>query len=356
DGQRLCIAPHGARKGQFQWHLDCPAAAIEVGLGAFNDITVHARLSSTFLHQHGYLAAWGLVADLWESWGITTYQPSEVHLYADVAGMAMDTLRRRDFVTRARITRWHVEDAHIIHLAGEKRDAERQAAGVQVIHRYGQQETLEFGRKVSAHACSIYDKPKEIRQHSPDKVWFADIWRRNGWNERDPVTRVEMRYKRALLHEMGIETMEDLWAMLRRMWAYSTQEWMRHTTPDGTPESQRWPLSRFWQVVQEATFLVGEVEPAARDKQRHFHEGRILSTIMGYLESWAAWHIGEDDAALGTLDIQRVLSDIGQRSAHHYEMKETNFRAAVRDKSVRIGQSMQKLADRQEAQRQAAGE
>src|SRR5262249_45646226 len=155
----------------------------------------------------GYRAAWGKVEDMWRSWGITTYQPSEVHLYADVAGMHTDSLRRRDFVTRARLTRWHVEDAHIIELINKHPKGDEEDARIQVVQRYGQQETLEFGRKVSPHACSIYDKAREIRQHSPDKVWFADIWRGNGWNEADPITRAEMRYKRTILHEMGIETM-----------------------------------------------------------------------------------------------------------------------------------------------------
>lgn len=333
-GQGLFIAPHGARKGQFQYHLTCPAASIESGLGHFNDITLHVRLSSAFLHEHGYQVAWDHVAALLRQWGQFTYQPSEVHLYADVAGMLTDTLRRRDFVTRARLTRWHVEDAAIIELVERRPRPDRADAGIQVIQRYGQQETLEFGRKTSAHACSVYDKPREIRQHAPDKLWFADRWRGNGWDGQAPVTRVEMRYKREVLHEMGIEDLPTLFARLDALWAYSTRQWMRHTTPNGDKDSKRWPTSRFWQVVQAVQF-VQVAQPAQRDTVRKFYEGRILATILGYVESWAAWH-GGDAGVADTLDLSGTLRDIADRADAHYVRRDTDFLAEVNTKRQRL--------------------
>ncbi len=343
-GQTLFIAPHGARKGQFQFHLICPAAAIEAGDGHFNDITIHVRLSSAFLHEHGYRTAWDHVETLLRQWGTFQYQPGEVHLYADVAGMLTDTLRRRDFVTRAQFTRWHVEDATIIELVERHKRPERDDASIQVIQRHGQQETLEFGRKTSPHACSVYDKPREIRLHSPDKLWFADIWRRHGWDEKSPITRVEMRYKRAILHEMGIETMEALFDRLDALWAYSTQEWMRHTTPNGAQDTKRWPASRFWQVVQATRFEHDEMDPAQRDKVRVFHEARILSTILGYIESWSAWHAGNDDVP-DTLDLSSSLRDIANRADDHYLQHETDFLAEVQAKRKRLAVAKQQKGE-----------
>lgn len=144
-----------------------------MGEGRLNG-AVKVRLSSLFLWKWGKRHAWELVEAMLSEWGDFTYQPSEAHLCADVAGRSAGTLRRRDFVTRSRATRWHAEDAEVIHLV-EHRTSDRPM--VEAVVRCAQQETLSFslGAPMSA---ALYDKPIEIRQHSPDKLWFADLWER----------------------------------------------------------------------------------------------------------------------------------------------------------------------------------
>ena len=62
--------------------------------------------------------------------------------------------------------------------------------------------TLDFS-KGAAHSCCIYDKTKEITVSRKD--WMHEVWRSNGWDGESRVTRVEFRYKRECLREMGVE-------------------------------------------------------------------------------------------------------------------------------------------------------
>ncbi len=57
------------------------------------------------------------------------------------------------------------------------------------------------------------------------------VWERHGWDGESRVTRVEFRYKRECLHEMEIEDPYDLLDKLPALWAYSSAQWLRHTTP-----------------------------------------------------------------------------------------------------------------------------
>ena len=219
-----------------------------------------------------------------------------------------------------------------------------------VVQRYREQETLNFSL-AAPHACVVYNKPREIRLKSRDKVWFADLWRRNGWNGSDPVARIENRYERDVLHTMvhekgctvekcdqlhGIETIDDLFAHLDTMWRYSTRDWLRHTVPTkDLKHRERWPTSPWWQVVQGATFEREDAEPLQREHVSAFHERRTLATILGHLETWAAWTAG--NAVSSSLDISTVLREVALRSDSHYEAKDSDFLASVLKKRHKIG-------------------
>jgi hypothetical protein len=60
--------------------------------------------------------------------------------------------------------------------------------------------TLDFSQG-AAHSCCIYDKTAEIAVSRKD--WMQEVWKSNGWDGESRVTRVEFRYKRECLREMG---------------------------------------------------------------------------------------------------------------------------------------------------------
>src|SRR5262245_42005792 len=119
-GQPLLIRPHGGGNAQWRWILTCPAATFELGLGELNGICCRVRLSSEFLWRFGYRQAWQKVRMLLDAWadeeldtGPMTYQVSELHLCADVAGKGVSTLQREEFIHRGVITSWHADDAQL---------------------------------------------------------------------------------------------------------------------------------------------------------------------------------------------------------------------------------------------------
>src|SRR5262245_16213635 len=162
-GQPLLIAPHGGGKGQWRWLLSCPYARFDLGLGRLNGICGRVTLGSTFLWRFGYRQAWARVARLIRSWAAAQdagvdlrFQVSELHLCADVAGLAIHALEVADFVHRGTVTRWTQEDAEILALvpldSPEFNGDPGQGTGnghrplIDVHTRYREQETLTFSQ------------------------------------------------------------------------------------------------------------------------------------------------------------------------------------------------------------------
>src|SRR5205807_5677641 len=76
--------------------------------------------------------------------------------------------------------------------------------------RWKQVATLDFGKHTSPISCCIYHKTAEIRQKSPTKFWFYDLWKRNGRDGEAEGWRVEFRLTREFLHSASIELAYDL--------------------------------------------------------------------------------------------------------------------------------------------------
>ncbi len=336
DGEPLLITPHGGGRGQWSHILRCPAVTLEMGPGHMNGISCQARLSSSFLWRHGYLLAWEMVQDFLtplftkDTW----FQVSELHVCADIAGQAVATLHDAHFVTRAQRVRWHKEDALVLDIKERRALAGEERPGLQLVKRYRDKETLTFSPRGGLE-LQVYDKPKEIRRKSPDKAWFGDIWERNGWNRADPVTRIEARATRGVLHELGLETVADTFANLDRYWQYVTQAWLRHTVPN-KKQSADWPISAFWHTVQGVTFTNPLAEPLGRHTVRRFRESQMLSAIFGYVESWEAWQGSEGNVSPELL-VRQALRQIEAKAAGHYVQKGTTFRDAVILKRKRFG-------------------
>ncbi len=237
-GQPLLILPHGGGKGQWVWLLRCPAVTLELGNSTLNEIACRATLSAPFLWQFGYRRAWALVERVVAAWVVSRevpdqtpkvkrlmrdlrrkyhddsgllpprFQVSELHLCADVAGMNVADLDVSEFVHRGTVARWYLDDAEVLEAVTLPPSSPGDKPQIGLHTRYREMETLAFSL-AAPHSATLYNKPREIRTKSPDKVWFADIWRRNGWNGIDPITRVEMRYERTALRELGCDTVAE---------------------------------------------------------------------------------------------------------------------------------------------------
>src|SRR5262249_36074740 len=171
-----------------------------------------------------------------------TLQVSEVHLCADLAGWELAVEDSPSFIPRG-----HNRAGHALGTDEEEAATdETTSEGVPscAFHLRGRRCTgFEFSRG-GAHSCRSYDKTKELAVSHKD--WMQAIWEQNGWDGTSRVVRVEFVYKRECLREVDVEEPYAMLDQLPGMWAYSTQQWLRHTVPTSDTNRGRWEASPFW--------------------------------------------------------------------------------------------------------------
>jgi hypothetical protein len=164
------------------------------------------------------------------------------------------------------------------------------------------------------------------------------VWATNGWDGASRVTRVEFRYKRDCLRELGVDDAEAFLEQrrLEQLWAYSTKSWLRHANPTEDSNKARWPVSPVWRLVQEAT-LFGDGTPGVRERNTAGDLKLICQMMAGCSSPAGALLTGTlptwDDGAnfLGWFYIWlgEYLSDKG-----------TTFEAWCSEKRLRLGVTM----------------
>jgi hypothetical protein len=271
---------------------------------------------------------------------VFTLQVSEVHLCADIAGWEPTLEDARAFITRG-----HKRKLRIVQPGDE--DEENAAGGEGT--ESGEVEALPFalasceinqdGRrctgyefsKGATHSCCLYDKTKEITRSRKD--WMKAVWLANGWDGQSRVIRVEFRYKRECLHELGVEEPYAFLDQLPGLWAYSTFQWLRHTHPTGDTNRGRWPVSPFWQAIQSADFFANGV-PAVRECKHTGNLTLICQMLAGCSTTAAAYLAGQlpdwDDGA-------NFLTWFYDWMAAYLQQKGLTFEAVRKDKLLRLG-------------------
>jgi hypothetical protein len=278
QGQTLYIRPHGSGR-QWRWILYAKDGLhLDIGKGKLNGSIAKVRFPSLLLHEHGPGKALTLVYYfLVELFGEDfTLQVSEVHLCVDIAGWELSLDDAQRFVSRGR--------SKAARLYENEDEQEAMQLATPLARITGRRCTEYKFSQTAPHSCDVYDKTLEVRVHH--KQWFHEIWKQQGWDGESQVTRVEFRYARDCLREMGIDDPYDMLDLVPQMWAYSTQKWLRHTQPNGDLNQSRWPLSSVWQVVQSASW--GEdATPIIRQKKVELDADRAKAGFVGFATSWA---------------------------------------------------------------------
>jgi hypothetical protein len=352
QGVSLLMRPNGAGRGHWQWLLTSPLLNVNISRGRWNGGVARVRFSSEYLWSSSSLeeAVKQVHRFLEIHLGFEVFlQVSEVHLCADVAGWTeVRTLdHRRDFISRSRQRRTH-EIADWNFEPGEEMDAGDFSYGLK---RTG----LRFSPKGSL-SCVIYEKSRELRQSG--KEWFEDKWLANGWDEQQPVWRVEFRFEREVLHELsqegtfhGVEDVYDLPGKLPVLWAYAAGHvgggsdglpdgWLRYVVPQaGDSKRSRWPVHPTWELIQGAfqqgcdtSDQFGEVV-----RKRHYEHNirKGLEGIMGYATSLASWVGGE--LARPETDLSVFLHWLAIHGQEYLMARDTSFGAEVQRKRVLQG-------------------
>ena len=331
DGEWLLVEPYGAGKGgAWRWVVRCPdRLMLDIGLGKRGPIC-RAQIASAYLWEQGVDQAISLVdRALRRLFGKDAQiSLSEADLCIDVAGLHPDYLARAGFLTRAR--KWG-------GLAPEEADEDGVTLPETQIEGWGRRVVGCTFAPRAAHSCVIYDKILEIKQHSPDKVWFLDMWRAGGWDGRAPVTRIEMRYTRDFLREAGLLDHYELLNRLGDLWRYSTEVWLRYCVPTADLNRARWPVHPLWVLVQQADFGVLPSCPVVRQDQRRIVLERMVAAVTGYVTSTAAW-LGGPMASEGVM-FSLVFRWFCDEVATYLEKRDQSFTDLVVKKRQRFGRT-----------------
>jgi hypothetical protein len=308
---------------------------LELGLGKKTGRIGKARLSAAFLWKHGPVEALPflyeyLVAFLGSE--CFSLQVSEVHLCVDVAGWELSLADAGAFITRGHRRRLRQEGV------GGEGDGVSEAPALPNVEtprlevslngrRWG---TFDFSRG-AAHSCCIYDKTAELA--ASRKAWMHVVWATNGWDGTCRVTRVEFRYKRECLKELGVEEPYAFLDQIPALWAYSTKVWLRHTVPMADPNRGRWPVTPVWELVQRAPFF-GDGAPGVRERKTA-GDLRLICQMMAGCSSTAGALL------TGTLpswdDRAKFLGWFYTWLGEYLEEKGTTFEVWCREKRLRLG-------------------
>jgi hypothetical protein len=185
--------------------------------------------------------------------------------------------------------------------------------------------------KAAPHSCCIYDKTREIVTSRKD--WMEPVWESNGWDGSSRVIRVEFRYERECLKELGVEDPYAMLDQLPGLWAYSTQEWLRHTIPTDDKNRGRWETSQFWQAIQHTDFF-GNGTPAVRER-KHKGDLTLICQMLSGCSTTAAAYLAQvlpnwDDGA-------NFLSWFMTWQDQYLKEKETTFQEERVTKQARLG-------------------
>lgn len=324
-GEALYIKAHGSGR-QWRWILHCPSLHLDVGRGRMNGIVGKARLASAFLWERGADGALALLSVFLVGYfgDDIALQVSEAHLCADVAGWDLTLDDAHRFLSRA-----HKRTSHL-DTSADTGDGMDETPPLEA-NLDGRRCTGFVFSKGAAHSCTIYDKTKEITVSRKD--WMRAVWGARGWDGAARVFRVEFRYKRECLRELGVEEAFAFLDQLPGLWAYSTQLWLRHTTPTADVNRGRWPVSPVWRVVQEAEFYGGGT-PAVRERKRVGDLTLICQMLAGCSTTAAAYLANELPSRDSGADFLTWFYDW---MAAYLEQKGATFQGLRDGKRMRLG-------------------
>ncbi len=155
----------------------------------------------------------------------------------------------------------------------------------------GRKNTLQFG---------LYDKTFEIEQES-GKDYMCEVWEKAGWAPWDTVWRAEGRFRRPVLSQFGLDTLDDVLRSLACLWRYLSDTSIRLTEPNLCDTTRaRWPNHALWDSLAQVEWGVpsGVLKRAykglgaPKDRTLAIRTISCLTSLMGrdaILEAGPAW-------------------------------------------------------------------
>lgn len=127
------------------------------------------------------------------------------------------------------------------------------------IHNYSNKRTYS-GTSIGAGgdiSARLYNKTLEMLKKP--RPYLEELYLVAGWSDSQDVWRLEFQFMRDSLRSLGLHYISDLKKSLSGLWNYATFNWLRHTVPNPTDQTQsRWHTSEWWEVMQSADWGEGD--------------------------------------------------------------------------------------------------
>ena len=260
------VRPNGW--GHYRYWVHCSDFEVFVARGDKLP-PAYVQLRSHYLHTVDVREAVATVEAFVRRWIADGMEPptvSRMDLYADFQGWLPVETDYHRFVTRGRKSTAYVEPLQA-HFEGSRFTG----------FRIGKQGVV----------ARLYDKTLEIR--STGKDWVHDIWAGAGWDDMQPIWRLEFQLGRQVLAETDLRKPQGVLDARSELWAYATTKWLSLRTPSANGQRYRWPVAEEWRALQQA-LLDCPRSPAIRHRIREHDELVLVRGAAGYLTSLAALH------------------------------------------------------------------
>jgi hypothetical protein len=195
--------------------------------------------------------------------------------------------------------------------------------------------TINFSGHGNPISCKMYNKTVEIRQRSPHKKWFHDLWKSNGWDGETDVWRIEFSLERECLRDMKLDDVYDVVRNIKRLWVYCTYTWLRMVVPDAANKNRkRWKTTGIWQQVQHAfddygCKMVDALGPLVRERKRQANIEQGIAQVAGNITTLAAWLKDELDPDADALD---MFTAAYEKAVERWSKQGVDAQTLVREK------------------------
>ena len=149
----------------------------------------------------------------------------------------------------------------------------------------------------------FYDKSEEILVNGTN-TWFYEVWKKNGWNGRGRVWRVEFQCRRKLLAAFGFGDSVESLDKFAGMFRYLTTDWIRLAVPNRKEKKRtRWKTAPVWKLIQGANF--GDGGDIQREAQKLPGRKQLMDQFKG-LSTTIAARYGVDNEG----DLQNFIAGV----------------------------------------------
>lgn len=225
----------------------------------------YVKVSASYLASHSPQAAQVALLELMEPLGSITAAPTvgRLDLYVDFAsGVDMESWDRQAWVTRADAVHQHA-------IGGDFTGWSIGLGGIL--------------------SCRLYDKTKEIEVSK--KYFMLELWREAGWDGATPVWRLEFQFRREILSQLNLTTLNQVMGNLNGLWNYATTDWLRLTLPSVEDKTRsRWPIHPLWGYLSSVDWetdggaLLRHYSPKRLPNEEHLCM-RGLSALVSFMAS-----------------------------------------------------------------------